>query len=391
MERWKGGAVKLADESLRDAIRGKKIALMMNATSIHNDGRLLLDVIVEERWAEVAFVFGMEHGVRCNFASGEKDEEDVDEKTGIPILNLYNCEGRRPPVESLKDIDAVVYSTQDAGVRHWTFTPWLVYLMDSVAKAGCELIIVDRPNPIRGDIVEGNVGDPEFLGTLLCGFDYPLRHGMTVGELALMYNDERKLGINLNVLKMEGWRRDMWYDETGLLWIPPTPNVPNPMTFLYFCTTGLLQGSNVSFGRGSTTPFQFVGRPEFSSEELAEELNSRGLDDVYFVPKFNMAVSLEDLNTLIPCRGVLITVRDRDSFRAVRCQLHLFDAIDKLYSRDIVQFECSKVKYWARRRIASNDLYDTLERGESALTLLKKWEKQAADFDRRRQKYLLYK
>ena len=391
MKRWKGGAVKLADEALKDAIRGKRVALMMNGTSVHNDGRLLLDVIVEEKWAEVAFFFGMEHGVRCNYAAGEKDEVRVDEKTGVPIVSLYDYEDYRPPVECLQGIDAVVYSAQDAGVRHWTFTPWLMLLMDTVAKAGCELIIVDRPNPIRGDIVEGNVGEQKYHGTLLCGFDYPLRHGMTVGELALMYNDERQLGINLTVLKMEGWRRDMWYDETGLLWIPPTPNVPTPDTFLYFCTTGLLQGTNVSFGRKTTTPFQFFGRPEFDAEELCEELNSRELDDVYFAPKFNMSNCLVDESVIIPCRGALITVRDRDSYRAVRTQLHIFDALKKLYHPAYVDFECETAKYWAHKRMATDDLTELLRRGESPLLLLEKWERQSAEFEKRREKYLLYK
>ena len=389
MKKWIGGAVKLAEESLREKIRGKKIALMINATAIMGDGRLLLDVIVEEKWADVAFILGMEHGVRCNFQPGEHDEAGIDEKTGIPVISLYDFPERRPPVSYLSQVDAVVYCTQDSGVRHWTFTPWMIYLVDAAAQAGCEMIVLDRPNPIRGDIVEGNIPDA-YVPNLLCGFDYPLRHGMTVGELAYMYNEEKGIGAKLTVLKMEGWKRDMWYDETGLLWLPPTPNMPTPDSFLYFCTVGLMQGSNISFGRMSTTPYQFIGLPAFSSEELATELNSRDFDDVYFVPKFNMATTVDSQKTPLPCNGVLITIRDRDSFRAVRTQLHIMDALQKLYAPDKWIFDFKVARFWARKRLGTDELHSIIERGESPLALLDKWEADAVAFEERRRKYLLY-
>lgn len=387
MKKWKSGKVILADESLRERIKGKTIALMMNGTAIHNDGRLLMDVIIEEKWATVAFFFGMEHGVRCNFSAGDKDHANVDEKTGIPIVNLYDFPNRRPPVEYLKSVDAVVFCAQDSGVRHWTFTPWMIMLLDSAAKANCEVIIVDRPNPIRGDIVEGNCVEKKYCGTLLTGYGYPLRHGMTIGELAIMYNAENNLGLKLSVLKMDGWTRNMWYDETGLLWLPPTANIPTPDTFLHFATTGLLQGSNMSFGRKTTTPFQFIGLPEFSSEALATELNSRGLSDVFFAPKFYMATTLVDDTKLLPCNGIMTVIADRNTYRAAKTQLHLFDAISMLYY-DIVNFEFQK--FWARKRMGTDDIYNLLERRESVLSLIDKWELESNQFNIRREKYLLY-
>ena len=161
--------VRLAEESLEEYIRGKRIALMVNATAVHNDGRLLIDIIAGYKDTEISFILGMEHGVRCGFMGGERDTESIDTKTGIPILSLYDYPERRPPVSELSRVDAVVYCTQDSGVRHWTFTPWLFYLMDSAADAGCEVIIVDRPNPI-GDTVEGNLAIEKYKDTLLSGF-----------------------------------------------------------------------------------------------------------------------------------------------------------------------------------------------------------------------------
>ena len=387
MKNWIPGRVLLAEDSLKAAVRGKKIAMMVNGTAIHNDGRYLMDIIHEEGWCEIAFFLGMEHGVRCNFSAGEKDTVDKDEKTGIPIVNLYEYPERRPPVEKLRQVDAVVYCTQDSGVRHWTFTPWMLYLLDAAAEAGCEVIIVDRPNPIGGNIVEGNLVEEKYLNTLLTGAGYPLRHGMTVGELALMYKDERGLKLDLKVLKMEGWERDMFYSDTGLLWIPPTPNTPVPETFIDFATTGLLQSSNLSLGDHTLVPFKFIGRPELDSEKLSAELNSRGLDDVYFAPKFYVSSTRWEKDIKFPCNGVYTVYRDKYSFLPVRAQLHLIDALAKLYS-DVIEFEYKPG--WARKRMGTDDIYNYLEKGESPLPLIEKWREDSEIFKARRKPYLLY-
>ena len=388
MEKWIPGKVLLAEDSLRAAVRGKRIAMMVNGTAIHNDGRLLLDVIADEKWCEISFILGMEHGVRCTFSAGEKDSSDVDEKTGIPILCLYDYPERRPPVSELRSVDAVLFCAQDAGVRHWTFTPWMHYLLDAAAEAGCEVIIVDRPNPIGGVTVEGNLVEEKYLHTLLTGAGYPLRHGMTVGELALMYQAEHNLDLKRTVLKMEGWEREMFYSDTGLLWLPPTPNTPNPETFIDFATTGLLQSSNLSLGDHTLLPFKFIGRPEFSSEELARELNSRGLDDVYFAPRFYMSSTRWEKDVMMPCNGILSVYRDKKSFRPVRAQLHLIDALAKLYS-DVISFEYKPG--WARKRMGTDDIYDRLESGRSVLDLIDKWSSDSEEFKKRRAPYLIYR
>ena len=394
MKYWKKGAVTLACEELRQHIAGKKVALMMNTSAINNEGRLLLDVIVKEKWAEVPFFFGMEHGVRGNLYAGNGDKTDIDEATGVKIISLYNYEGNRPPVAEIKKVDAVVFCAQDVGIRHWTYTPWMCTLIMACAMADRECIILDRPNPIRGDIVEGAPGEKYVGLSLLSGFEYPLRHGMTIGELAIMYNETRHVGCHLTVLKMKGWRRDMWYDETGLVWMPPSPNMPTLDTALYFGATGLLQTSNIALGVRTPTPFQYVGRPEFSGEALAQELNSRGLEGVFFVPKYYMSpvlVNEEKGGSVELCDGVMMVIHDRNAWRPVLTQLHIMDALVKLYPEitNLDRKGSARTRY-AHIRMGTDKICELADAHESLQPVMEEWAKGAEEFKKRREKYLLY-
>ena len=391
MKKWNSGTVTLATNELREKISGKKIALMMNTTALDNDGRLLIDVIATEKWADVAFFFGMEHGVRGNLYAGDGKLPDIDEKTGIKIVNLYDYPDLQPPVEWVKKVDAVVFSAQDVGVRHWTYTPWLMLLMKSCAEAGVEVIVLDRPNPIRGDIVEGAPAETKYAGTiLLSGFEYPLRHGMTIGELALMFNEVKKVGAKLTVLKMKGWRRDMWYSETGLPWVPGSPNMPTTETPLFFAATGLLQGSNVSIGIGTTTPFQYVGNVNFDGELLTNELNSLELPGIYFINKFYKSTAYlsqdkQSSGEIALCDGAFMVINDKNEWRPVETQLYIMDTLNKLYPNLDFDFRAG-----SRRRMCTDEICDRLERGESLLPVIEKWRAGAIQFEKEREKYLLY-
>ena len=392
MKKWNGGAVTLATDELRERIRGKKIALMMNTTALDNDGRLLIDVIVDEKWAEVAFFFGMEHGVRGDLYAGDGKLSDVDAKTGIKIVNLYDYPRLQPPVEWVEKVDAVVFCAQDVGVRHWTYTPWLMLLVESCAKAGRECIVLDRPNPIRGDIVEGAPAESKYAGyDLLSGFEYPLRHGMTIGELAIMYNDIKKLNANLTVLKMRGWKRDMWYDETGLTWVPGSPNMPDMDTPLFFAATGLMQASSFSLGIGTTTPFEYVGDIGFDGALLASELNALDLPGIYFVPKYYMAMTYRNpeegaKRELALCNGAYMVINDRNEWRPVETQLHIMDTLNRLY-HDSVNFEHHSL---ARPRMCTDKICDALKEQKSLLPIIEEWKQGAEEFKKAREKYLLY-
>ena len=395
MRKWMGsGAVTLATDELRAKIAGKKIALMMNTTAIDNEGRLLLDVIIKEKWAEVAFFFGMEHGVRGDLFGGDSKIGEVDAKTGIRIVNLYKYPELRPPVSEIEKVDAVVFAAQDVGVRHWTFTPWLLTLVEECAKAKREVIILDRPNPIRGDIVEGGIPKDPYLKKqigLISGVDYPLRHGMTVGELALMHNEMRNIGANITVLKMKGWRRDMWYDETGLVWVPASPNMPDTDTPLFFAATGLMQASNLSYGIGTTTPFEYIGAPYIDGELLTNEMNSLDLPGIYFIHKYYMAEAAPDTQPTskrerLLCNGTFMVIEDKNIWRPVTTQLHMMDTLNRLFP-DKVNFEYQR---GARLRMCCDDVCDDLAAGRSLDRIIEAWQRESLEFMRTRERYLLY-
>jgi len=389
MKQWKCGPVRLATEALRQAVAGKKIALMMNTSAIDNEGRLLVDTMASEKWAkEILFFMGMEHGVRGNLYAGKGDSTDVDLRTGIKIESLYKFPKLLPTPELCSQVEAVVFCAQDVGVRHWTFTPWLIRLIDACAQVGTEVIVLDRPNPIRGDIVEGAPAETKYAGmNMISGFEYPLRHGMTVGELALMYNEEKKIGAKLTILKMEGWKRDMWYDETGLIWTPPSPNMPTVDTALYFAATGLLQSSNLSLGMGTTTPFQYFGRPDISGQDIADTLNDLDLPGIFFVPKYYMA-KVTGMPEPTLCDGCFMIIHDRNAWRPVHTQLHIMDTMAKLYP-DIFDPENVSPKY-GRSRMCTDAICDAIWNKEPLQPIMEEWLEGAKVFEASRKPYLLY-
>lgn len=396
MSGWKKGAVTLNCEGLKEAVKGKKIALMMNTSALDNSGRLLVDVMVEEKWADIAFFFGMEHGVRGNIEAGGGDASMVDEKTGIQIVSLYDFPDWKPNAEWVSKVDAVVFCAQDTGVRHWTYTPWMLTLINAAKEADREVIILDRPNPIRGDIVEGGFADEKYVADdhdFLLGFGYPLRHGMTIGEIALMYNEVRNVGAKITVLKMDGWKRDMWWEETGLPWVPPSPNIPTVNSALYFAATGMMQGADFSCGIATTTPFQYVGDPSWDGEALANELNSRNLDGIYFIPKYYQAKCFREslhnggTNKTDLCDGVLMVIQDREVWKPVETQLNIMDAIVKTFPG---KFELNYHKPLARYRMGIDEICERASKGESILPVLEKWQKESEEFKKMREKYLLY-
>ena len=392
MTLWSPKAVTLACDELREYVKGKRIALMMNTTALDNEGRLLIDRIAEEQWASVAFFLGMEHGVRGNLYAGDSRLCACDERTGTPIVNLYEYPKCQPPADRLREVDAVVFSAQDVGVRHWTYTPWMMRLIDSAAEAGCEVIVLDRPNPIRGDIVEGEPARAPYAGThLLSGFEYPLRHGMTIGELALMYRAVKGIDAKITVLKMQGWRRGMWFEETGLPWVPASPNMPSVDTALYFAATGLLQAATFSLGIGTTTPFQYVGGTDFDGKRLADALNAKNMEGVYFLQKYYQATTLKDAydgikNNFVLCDGVLMLINDRNAWRPVATQLQLIQTLQELFG-DRINFEYHSA---ARARMCTDEICDALLAGRGLGEVATRWEHAASEFVAARVPYLLY-
>lgn len=390
MALWPKGKVSIATNALCEYIKGKKVALMMNVSSTDNDGSFVMDNIIKDGRAKVEFFLSMEHGVRGNFQGCYSDNSDTDVKTGIEIVSLYKTT-LEDESDRIKKLDAVIFSAQDIGLRHWTFTALMYKLISLCAAIGTEVIVLDRPNPLRGDIVEGEIAK-KYLGVHnVCSYNdfrYPLRHGMTIGELALMYNEVREVGAKVTVFKMEGYKRDMWFEDTGLLWMAPTPNMVTPSNALNYATTGLLQGSNLALGRRTTTPYKYVGSEFINGEELAEELNGRNLPGVFFMQKYCEAAigGPGYVDEIVSCDGIEICIYDEEIYSPTYAQLHLIDALAKLYGDKFV-LERGQL---ARARMCCDEVCDAVKNGESVLPIIDEWKKSSEEFKKIREKYLLY-
>jgi uncharacterized protein YbbC (DUF1343 family)/CubicO group peptidase (beta-lactamase class C family) len=358
-------------------LSGMRIGLVTNHTGRDRDGNQTIDVLKEAPGVRLMALFAPEHGIRG--AADEKVSDSKDEKTGLPIFSLYG-ESRRPHPDQLRNLDALVYDIQDVGVRFYTYITTLGYVMEEAAKAHVPVFVLDRPNPIGGLEVEGPIADIDKL-TFIAYHQIPVRHGMTVGELAQLYNEQRKIGCELRVIKMEGWRRSTWYDATNLTWINPSPNMRSLTEATLYPGIGLLETTNVSVGRGTDTPFELVGAPWINGLELAAYLNNRRIAGVRFVPaKFTPTTSVFKG---VECRGINIIITNRSQFRAVITGLEVAVALRRLYPKDW------KVDDYLRL-LANADTLARVKRGDAAEDIARSWGAALEQFMQARRRYLLY-
>jgi uncharacterized protein YbbC (DUF1343 family) len=325
-------------------------------------------------------LFSPEHGIR-----GVLDEEvsdSVDEKTGLPIRSLYGDtpESRRPRAGDLAGLDAVVVDLQDAGCRFYTYLTTLGYILEDAAKAKVKVVVLDRPNPIRSDVTEGPPADADAL-TFVAYHAVPIRTGMTIGELAVLFNAERKIGADLTVVKMGGYARDLWYDETGLPWVNPSPNLRTVTQAALYPGVGLLETTNVSVGRGTDAPFEQFGAPWMDGPRVAATLSARGIAGVRFTPvRFTPSSSVFKGET---CSGVRITVVDRNALNAVALGFHAATALRDLHPKEW------KVDRFNRLLVNAAAL-ERFTRGETAGEIAGAWAAGAMEFEKRRAAFLLY-
>ncbi|MGD9627663.1 MAG: exo-beta-N-acetylmuramidase NamZ domain-containing protein [Pyrinomonadaceae bacterium] len=359
---------------------GKKIGLVTNHTGRNLAGKSTIDILHETKNVDLVSIFAPEHGIR-----GELDTENIDdtkdEKTGLPVYSLYKDGISRPKPEQLKDLDAIVYDIQDIGARFYTYTATLKNVMEEAAKAKIPVYVLDRPNPINGVDVEGSLADEDKL-SFIAAHTIPVRYGLTIGELGQMMNTERKIGADLRVIKMEGWRRSMWFDETGQTWVNPSPNMRSLTQATLYPGIGLLETTNLSVGRGTDTPFEVIGAPWLDGQRLAKHLNERRLPGVRFIPvryKPNASVFKgEDLG------GVNIVITDRSKFRSVRTGIEIACALRKLYPT-----EWNVERYG--RLLVNAQILGAVTRGDSPEAVERSWQNGITDFNGRRASYLLYK
>ncbi|HEV2829532.1 MAG TPA: exo-beta-N-acetylmuramidase NamZ domain-containing protein [Pyrinomonadaceae bacterium] len=358
-------------------LAGLRIGLVTNHTGRDRTGRSTIDVLYKAPNVKLVALFSPEHGIRGG--SDEKVSDSKDEQTGLPIYSLYG-ETRRPKGEQLKELDAVVFDIQDIGARFYTYMSTLGYVMEEAAKAQRPVYVLDRPNPIGGIDVEGPIADDDKL-SFTAYHRIPVRHGMTIGELAKLFNQERNIGCDLKVVEMEGWRRRMWLDETNLVWVNPSPNMRSLTEATLYPGIGLLETTNVSVGRGTDTPFEVVGAPWIDGQQLAAYLNSLRIFGVRFVPiRFTPAASVFKGEE---CGGVNVIITDRARFRPVTTGLEMAVALRKLYPAQW------KVDSYLRL-LANADTLERLKRGESVNDIMRSWVAPLGDFNTRRARVLIY-
>jgi uncharacterized protein YbbC (DUF1343 family) len=358
-------------------LAGMRVGLVTNHTGRNREGRQTIDVLSKAPNVKLVALFSPEHGIRG--LADEKISDSKDEATGLPIYSLYG-ETRRPKPEQLKDLDALVYDIQDIGARFYTYISTLGYILEEAAKTKLPVFVLDRPNPIGGLDVEGPIADSDKL-SFISYHTIPTRHGLTIGELAQLFNRQRNIGADVRVIKMEGWRRSMWFDETNLTWINPSPNMRSLMQATLYPGVGLLETTNVSVGRGTDTPFEVLGAPWIQGDKLAEYLNQRSIPGVRFVPiRFTPNASVFKNEQ---CGGVNIIVTDRGSFRPLLAGVEMALALRKLYPNDW------KVDNYLRL-LVNADTLARIKRGEPAREIVASWNDSLQEFRRARAEVLLY-
>ena len=368
----------LEKENFR-SLANLKIGLVTNQTGKDLSGAATIDVLKNAPNVKLVALFSPEHGIR-----GELDEEgikdSIDAKSGLTVYSLYG-ETRRPKPEQLKDLDAIVYDIQDIGTRFYTYTATLKNVLEEAAKAGKPVYILDRPNPINGVDVEGAIADEDKL-SFTAAHTIPVRYGLTIGELGMMMNTERKIGADLRVIKMEKWSRNQWFDETNQMWTNPSPNMRSLTETTLYPGIGLLETTNLSVGRGTDTPFEVVGAPYIDGRKLAEYLNQRNIKGVRFVPlKFQPNASLFKDES---CGGINIIITDRDAFESVKTGIEIAAALRKLYPN-----EWQVDKY--SRLLVNAEILEKVKAGSTPEEIEKAWQPKLAEFVKRRASFLLYK
>jgi uncharacterized protein YbbC (DUF1343 family) len=364
-----------------EIVKGKRIGLVTNQSGLTAKGERNIDAIGKIPGVKITAIFSPEHGI-----SGTRRgsiESGVDEKTGIPIASLYG-DIRKPTPEMLKDVDVLVYDIQDIGVRQYTFESTMALTMQAAAEKGIPYIVLDRPNPITGNIVEGNLTDTAFLSFV--GI-YPVasRHGMTVGELAKMYNDVYKIGADLTVIPMKGWKRGMWWDETGLAWINPSPNIRRVEAEVIYPGSVFFEGGNISEGRGTPLPLEQVGAPWLDNQKVASAMNAMKLPGIHFEPVDIQVDSTGRRYKSETIKGIRFDVTDRETFRPIRSALLLFNEIRKTYPD---KFEWGRSRHFDQLA-GGTELRNAID-SRTVETLLDKWDAEAAEFKKMRAPYLIY-
>ena len=367
-------------------LEGKKVGVVCNHTAVDRKGTHLVDAMFANKNINIVALFAPEHGIRG--ALDESIKNSVDEKTGLKINSLYDTslpiEKRyRPTAEMLAGIDTLVFDIQDIGVRYYTYSSTLGYILEAAAQNKIKVLVLDRPNPLGGLTVEGPLLDPQWA-SFIAYHTMPISHGMTFGELALMFNIERKIGADLEVVKMPNWNRRILFDQTGITWVNPSPNIRNVRQAAVYPGVGFLEGMPLSVGRGTDTPFEVIGAPWMDGVALADNLNARRLPGVSFAPVRFKPTSSKHKD--VECGGIQIMLWDRRLCRPTELGIHLADALARLFPQNIDAKTLEIMHRWIGNKI----IPEQIAKGTPPEEIIASWSKDVDTWKARRTPFLLY-
>lgn len=385
------GADLLVSEKF-NLIENKNIGIVTNHSAVLSNGIHLVDTLNNLDNVKILALFGPEHGIRGDAPDGMKIKDGVDPKTNIPVYSLYG-KIRKPTKEMLKDIDILIFDIQDIGARYYTFISTLYYTLISAAENNIPIIVLDRPNPIGGIIVDGPIRKEEFKSFVAIA-PIPIQHGMTIGELSNMFNEEGWLGnglkAKLTVVRMKGWQRTLFFDQCNLPWIKPSPNIPTLNTAIIYPGMCLLEGVNVSEGRGTYSPFLTFGSPYINSNKLLIELNALPHDGLELSETSFTPISIKNMSANpkykdIRCSGIKINVVNKSDVKALRFGIQVLYVIHKLYP-DEFQFR----RNWLDKLFGDTYLTKMIKNNSTPEQIFEIWASDIKGFKKLRKKYLLY-
>lgn len=373
-----------------DWMAGRRVGLITNHAGIDRQGTSNIDLLASRNDVRLVALFSFEHGIRGDAPAGQRIASAMDERTGLPIHSLYG-DTHKPTPEMLEHVDVLIYDVQDSGARPYTRVSTMALSMQAAAEKGIPFVVLDRPNPLGGVAVEGNLLDTAFA-SFIGMYPIPMRHGMTLGELARMYNHEHGIGVDLTVVPMQAWSPTMWFDQTGLPWVSPSPNIRSLEAAVLYPGTVLIEGTNLSEGRGTDRPFEHTGAPWLIAEQVADSMNAMRMPGVRFEAT-HLAIDADAgkyPDQSVP--GVRFVVTDREVYRPVATAVRLIDVVRRLHPQDFEwrgagQAEPARL---AIDRLAGTDrLRNAIETG-TVHQFLAEWERDERRFLERRAPYLLY-
>ena len=373
-------------------VEGKRVGLVTNITGVNEQLQSTLDLFHAHPAIHLTALYAPEHGIRGDVHAGEKIQSFIDDVTGLPVHSLYG-ETRKPTQEMLKNIDIMVFDLQDLGARYYTYIYTLAYVMEACGELNIPVIVLDRPNPVGGDVVEGNRNEEKFR-SFVGLYALPVRHGMTVGELAQWFVGEEGVQCDLTVVPLDGWKRHMYFDDTPFYWVPPSPNSTNINMCILYGGTCLFEGTNVSEGRGTPQPFEMIGAPFINNRELAHTFNNLQLPGVFARPTSFLPTASKHANE--QCFGVQLHITDRYQIRPFETGIQLLRCIAKLYPNDFIFNENglgiengNNVSFFFDLIAGSDQLREGILK-DNVEPFIENAKAEAAQFKNQRAKYLLY-